>query len=156
MIGLPSVADVEVISIAGLTCGVLDISCTMTLMKLQGTEPMRLLQAVASGILGSKSFAGGGGMAALGLGIHFFIAFVASAAYYFASRKLSFLNEHAVICGLLYGIAVHLFMTFVVLPLSALKRPFSMQAFAIQFVVHMLFVGLPISLVVRYFAGTIG
>ena len=156
MIGLPSLAGLEVISIAGLTCGVLDISCTLTLMKLQGTGPMRLLQAVASGLLGPKSFAGGRGTAALGLGIHFFIAFVASAVYYLASRASSVLNENAVVCGLLYGIAVHLFMTFVVLPLSALKRPFSMQAFATQFVVHMLFVGLPISLVVRHFAGTIG
>ena len=152
MIGLPSLADLEVISIAGLTCGVLDISCTLTLMKLKGTAPMRLLQAVASGVLGSKSFAGGRGTAALGLGIHFFIAFAASAAYYLASRTLSVLNEHAVVCGLFYGVAVHLFMTFVVLPLSALKRPFSMTAFATQFAVHMFFVGLPISLTVRHFA----
>jgi hypothetical protein len=152
MIGLLSLADLEVISVAGLICGVLDISCTLTLMKLSGTEPMRLLQAVASGVLGSKSFAGGRSTAALGLGIHFFIAFVASAVYYLASRKLSVLNEYAVLSGLFYGIAVHLFMTFVVLPLSSLKRPFSMRAFAMQFVVHMLFVGLPISLTVRHFA----
>jgi len=152
MIGLSSLADLEVISIAGLTCGVLDISCTLTLMKLKGTAPMRLLQAVASGILGPKSFAGGRGTAALGLGIHFFIAFAASAAYYLASRTSSVLNEHAVVCGLFYGVAVHLFMTFVVLPLSALKRPFSMTAFATQFAVHMFFVGLPISLTVRHFA----
>lgn len=152
MIGLPSLAGIEVISIAGLTCGVLDISCTLTLMKLQGTGPMRLLQAVASGILGPKSFTGGRGTEALGLGIHFFIAFAVSAVYYFASRELSVLNEHAVLCGLLYGIAVHLFMTFVVLPLSSLKRPFSMKAFATQFVVHMFFVGLPIALIVRHFA----
>jgi hypothetical protein len=152
MIGLPSLAGLEAISIAGLTCGVLDISCTLTLMKLNGTEPMRLLQAVASGVMGPKSFVGGRGTAALGLGIHFFIAFAITAAYYFASRKLSVLNEHAVVCGLLYGIAVHLLMTFVVLPLSALKRPFSMRAFAPQFVVHMFCVGLPISLTVRHFA----
>jgi hypothetical protein len=151
MIGIPSLADLEVISIAGLACGVLDISCTLTLNWLKGTAPMRLLQAVASGVLGPKSFAGGRGTAALGLGVHFFIAFAVSAVYYFASREIGALNEHPVVCGLLYGVAVHLVMTFVVLPLSSLKRPFSMQVFATQFGVHMLFVGLPISLTVRHF-----
>jgi hypothetical protein len=148
----PLLAARGVISLAGLTCGVLDIACTLTLSKLNGIAPMRVLQAVASGLLGQKSSAGGVNTAALGLGIHFFIAFTAAGAYYAASQKLSVLNERAVLCGLLYGIAVHLFMSFVVLPLSALKRPFSIKAFVTQLVVHMLFVGLPISLVVRYFA----
>jgi hypothetical protein len=148
----PLLAALGVISLAGLTCGVLDIACTLTLSKFNGIAPMRLLQAVACGLLGQKSFAGGVNAAALGLGIHFLIALTAAGAYYAASRKLSVLNEHAVLYGLLYGIAVHLFMSFVVLPLSALKRPFSIKAFAIQLVVHMLFVGLPISLVVRHFA----
>jgi hypothetical protein len=152
MTGLLTLADLRVISIAGLTCGILDITCTGTLNRLRGIEPMRTLQGVASGVLGPKSFAGGGSTAALGLGFHFFIAFAVTAAYYFASRELSFLNEHAVVCGLLYGIAVHLFMSFVVVPLSAVKRPFSMAFFAIQFVVHMFCVGLPIALVVRHFA----
>jgi uncharacterized membrane protein YagU involved in acid resistance len=77
---------------------------------------------------------------------------VAAAAYYIASRKLGVLIEYAVLCGLLYGIAVHLFMSFIVLPLSSLRRPFSGKFFATQLVIHMFFVGLPISLVVRHFA----
>ena len=152
MTGLLTLADLRVILIAGLTFGTLDVTCTGTLNRLRGIEVTRTLQGVASGVMGPKSFVGGRGTAALGLGIHFFIAFAITAAYYFASRKLSFLNEHAVVCGLLYGIAVHLFMSFVVVPLSAVKRPFSMSFFLIQFVVHMFCVGLPISLVVRHFA----
>jgi hypothetical protein len=152
MISPPLLADLEVISIAGLTCGVLDITCTLTLNKLKGVEPVRMLRAIASGILGPKAFTSGSSAAALGLGIHFLIALVAAAGYYTASRKLSVLNEHAVLSGLLYGIAVHLFMTFIVLPLSSLQRPFSIKAFATQLVIHMLFVVLPISLVVRHFA----
>jgi len=139
-----------VILIAGLTCGVLDITCTLMLNRLKGVPPARLLQGIASGILGSKSFEGGNRMAALGLSIHFLIAFVAATTYFLASRQLGVLVEHAVFCGLLYGIAVHLFMSFIVLPLSRVQRPFSISAFAAQWVIHMLFVGLPISLVVRY------
>ena len=56
----PLLAALGVISLAGLTCGVLDITCTLTLSKLNGIAPMRLPQAVASGLLGQKSFAGGG------------------------------------------------------------------------------------------------
>jgi uncharacterized membrane protein YagU involved in acid resistance len=130
----------------------LDITCTLTLNKLKGTAPTRTLQAIASGLLGPKSFAGGRSTAALGLGFHFLIAVVAAAAYYIASRKLGVLIEYPVLCGLLYGIAVHLFMSFIVLPLSSLKRPFSGKFFATQLVIHMFFVGLPISLIVRHFA----
>ena len=152
MVNSPMLADLGVIALAGVTCGVLDITCTLALSKLNRIAPMRLLQAVASGLLGQKSFAGGVSTAALGLGLHFLIAFTAAGVYYAASQKLSVLNEHTVLCGLLYGIAVHFFMSFVVLPLSALQRPFSIKAFATQLVIHMFFVGLPISLVVRYFA----
>lgn len=152
MIDASFFASLKVILLAGLTCGVLDITCTLVLSNLNGIAPMRLLQAIASGALGQKSYKGGSSTAALGLGIHFLIAIVAAAVYYAASRKLGLLNEHAVLCGLLYGVVVHLFMSFVVLPLSALQRPFSGKAFAIQLLVHMLFVGLPIALIVRHFA----
>jgi hypothetical protein len=80
------------------------------------------------------------------------IAVGAAAAYYIASRKLGVLIEYAVLYGPLYGIAVHLFMSFIVLPLSSLQRPFSGKSFATQLVIHMFFVGLPISLIVRHFA----
>ena len=152
MTELASLAAIRVILVAGLTCGVLDIACTLTLSRFKGIAPVRLLQGIASGILGPKSFQGGRGTAVLGLGIHFFIALVVAALYYAASRKLGVLIEYAVLCGLLYGIAVHLFMSFIVVPLSCLKRPFSVNAFVTQLIIHMLFVGLPISLVVRHFA----
>jgi hypothetical protein len=141
----------EVVALAGLTAGVLDIACTLALNNLNGTAPTRTLQAIASGVLGPKSFAGGRRTAALGLGFHFLIAASAAATYYIASRKLPVLVEHPVLCGLLYGMAVHLFMSFVVLPLSSFKRPFSGKSFAIQLVIHMLLVGLPISLIVCRF-----
>jgi hypothetical protein len=152
MISSSSLSDFGVILLAGLTSGVLDITCTLTLNKLKGTAPTRTLQGIASGLLGPKSFEGGRSTAALGLGFHFLIATVAAAAYYIASRKLGVLIDYAVLCGLLFGIAVHLFMSFIILPLSSLQRPFSGKFFATQLVIHMFFVGLPISLIVRHFA----
>jgi uncharacterized membrane protein YagU involved in acid resistance len=152
MNGPLSVTPIRVIVLAGLICGVLDIACTLTLSRLKGITPERLLQTIASALLGPKSFEGGASTAVVGLMIHFFIALVAAAIYYAASRELSVSFGHAVLGGLLYGTAVHLFMTFIVLPLSALRRPFSAKTFATQWIVHMAFVGLPIALVVQHFA----
>jgi hypothetical protein len=42
-------------------------------------------------------------------------------------------------------------MTFVVLPLSRLNRPFSFSYFFIQLVIHIFAVGLPIALVAHAF-----
>lgn len=141
-----------VIALAGLICGVLDISVTLTLNKLKGTPATKLLQGIASGILGLKAFTGGVSTAGLGLAIHFLIATAAAAFYYVASRKLSVLIGHAMIYGALYGIAVHLVMTFIVLPSSSIRRPFSFSAFATQLVIHIFCVGLPIALVIRHFS----
>ena len=88
----------------------------------------------------------------LGLGLHYLIAFGAATTYAVASRYLTVLNEHSVLCGLLFGAAAYLFMTFVVIPLSALNRPFSMSFFLGQLVINMVCVGLPIALVVKHFS----
>jgi hypothetical protein len=58
--------------------------------------------------------------ASLGLVFHFTIAFTAAAVYYLTSRVLRVLVERAILCGLIYGELVFLFMYFVVLPFSAL------------------------------------
>jgi uncharacterized membrane protein YagU involved in acid resistance len=120
----------------------------MALYGLRGVSPVRILQSVASGLLGAAAYEGGAGTAALGTVLHFFIATVAAAVYYAASRKIAFLARNPVPSGLLYGIAVYLFMNLVVLPLSAVpKRPFVPSLAMV--VIHMLCVGLPIAVVLR-------
>jgi hypothetical protein len=47
------------------------------------------------------AFQGGLATAALGLGLHFFIAFTAAAVFYAASRKLPTLQRHGLIWGAL-------------------------------------------------------
>lgn len=141
------------ILMAGLIAGVLDITAACTLAGVRaGVSPVRVFQSVAGGLLGPATFKGGAPTAVLGLALHFFIATGAAAVYYAASRKMASLVERPVLSGLLYGIAVWVFMNFVVLPLSAVtKRPFDPSAAAIMIVIHMLFVGLPIALAVRRF-----
>lgn len=146
-------SGVTSIAVAGLCAGVLDISATAILVRAQGISLERLLQMIASGAFGPSAFRDGKRAAATGLFFHFLIAFVAAALYYSASRSLAGLNHHPVLSGILYGTAVHLVMSRIVLPLSAApKREFSAKSFLIQWVIHILCVGLPIALVVGYFA----
>jgi|SRR5580692_917504 hypothetical protein len=110
--------------------------------------------AIAGGLLGPAAFRGGVGTYVLGVLLHFFIACSAAAVYYGASRRLSFLKEHPLVCGLFFGAAVEEVMRLIVLPLSALhaKGPYKLHDLILGLLVHMVVVGLPISFSVRRFA----
>ena len=137
----------------GLAAGVLDILDAMIVWWFRtGATPTRILQSVASGLLGRDAYAGGLLTAALGTGLHFFIALTAAAVYFLASLRLPILVRRAVTCGLAYGVAVYFFMNHVVLPLSAFPQGrggFSSFLFLDGVVGHALLVGLPIALCVR-------
>lgn len=135
----------------GLWAGILDITAAF----LRWGHPLGILRGIAGGLLGSQAFHGGWGTAALGLALHFLIAFSAAAIYYAASRRLIFLRQRPVVWGFLYGIAVYMFMSWVVVPLSALpksKAPFSGVGLTLSLLTHMFCVGLPIALAVRRYA----
>jgi hypothetical protein len=138
---------------AGLACGVLDITAALVVYGFFGAKPLPLLQGIASGLLGAKSFQGGLATALLGLLCHFVIAFGAAAVYFAASRAIPFLNQNAAVSGALYGVCVYFFMNRIVVPLSAAaKRPFSLKMMIVGIVIHIFCVGLPISLSVRRFS----
>jgi hypothetical protein len=137
----------------GAICGVLDISAAFLVYGLFGLKPIPLLQGIAAGLLGPRSFIGGLSTAALGMVCHFVIAFSAAAVYFAASRKLSFFLRNPAASGALYGIAVYFFMRWVVVPLSAAKSgPFSFKMTAIGVIIHVICVGWPIAFTVRRFA----
>jgi hypothetical protein len=109
--------------------------------------------AIAAGLLGPQAFHGGVGTYVLGVALHFFIACSAAAVYYGASRRLVFMKEYPLVCGLFFGAAVEEVMNLVVLPLSALhaKGPYQLHDLILGLLVHMVVVGLPISFSVRRF-----
>jgi len=138
----------------GLIAGTMDITAAILTYKIRNNLPAtRLLQSVASGLLGKDAFTGGKPTAALGLLLHFVIAFGATTVFYLASRKMPWLIQHAVIAGVLYGIVVHQFMQQVVLPLSAFhKGPFNFNMLLLGLATHVVCIGLPIALSVRRFS----
>jgi len=108
-------------------------------------------RGIASGLLGPSARQGGVGTYILGICLHFFIALLAAAVYYLASRKLEFLKEHALVCGLFFGIAVFLVMNLIVVPFSAIHYygPYSLRGLIQGLLIHMFGIGLPISFSVR-------
>ena len=142
---LPTIAS------AGLIAGVLDITSAFVIAEIKGTGSARMLQGIASGLLGQRSFEGGMARAGVGLAIHFLIAFTAAALFYAASRKFSSLTQHAVMSGLLYGIAVYIFMYWMVVPLAFPNARHSMSRDVTAVIIHIVLIGLPIALVVRRF-----
>jgi hypothetical protein len=109
---------------------------------------------IAAGLLGETAEHGGIGTYVLGVFLHFLIAFSCAAIYYTASRKLRFLTEYPLLCGLYFGATVKLVMHLIVLPISALHatEPFSLHDLRIGLLQKMIVVGLPISYSVRWFA----
>jgi hypothetical protein len=148
--GRPSGKRSALLAIAagGLIAGTLDLTQAFILFG------RRVPLVVAGGLLGRQALHGGAATYVLGVLLHFFIAFSVTAIYYAASRRLVFLKEHPLVCGLFYGIAVELVMGYIVLPLSALqdRGPYELHDVLQGLIVHMVLVGLPISFSVRRFA----
>lgn len=113
-----------------------------------------VLQYIASGLLGAAAFSGGLPAAALGVLIHFFLAFAFATLYYAVSRRFVALRVRAIPFGFAYGAAIWLFMDLLVLPLTGTpKSPFNAALFTAFLVDHAIFVGLPIALAVRRYGG---
>jgi len=146
----------QTILLGGLIAGALDITyaCVFSYIR-SGRKPLFILQSVASGALGRSAFEGGARTAALGLFFHFLIALTAAVVYFFASRVLRFMVTHAIVCGILYGVCVYLFMYGVVMRVSAIHSttlPWSYPWGVLipNLLIHMLGIGLPIALAVRW------
>lgn len=137
---------VDAVALGGLVAGTLDILAAFA-MSWPRVAPARVLQSIASGLLGPAAYQGGARTAALGLLLHFVIATGAATVYYVAGRQWSMLWRRPVPCGLAYGVLVYLVMNLIVLPLSQIG--FRMPAWptiVLLVVIHMICVGLPIAL----------
>ncbi|MGR4866450.1 hypothetical protein [Caulobacter sp. LARHSG274] len=131
----------------GLTAAALDISYAFIAFGLRGVGPVKILQSVASGLLGKASYHGGLATAALGGLLHAAIAVVMAAVYVAASRFLPALNRRPWLWGPAYGIGCYLVMNYVVLALRfGPSPPPALDILLGGVAIHMFGVGLPIAL----------
>lgn len=136
----------------GLIAGTCDLIYAFAFYGPRGVSPLRILQSIASGLLGKASYDGGAMSAALGGVLHYFILIVAAALFYAVSRRLTLLMRQPIACGLLFGVAIWLVMNFVVVPLSAFPHEVThtLSRDWPHILAHMVLVGLPIALSIRY------
>src|ERR1700728_2802713 len=84
------------IGVGGFVAGTLDL--LQACIQLGWDIPLQ----IAGGLLGAKADSGGVGTYLLGLFLHFFIALSAAATYYAASRRLPFMTQYPLLCGLYF------------------------------------------------------
>ena len=136
--------------LAGVVGASCDIVYAIVYYGWKGVPAERILQTVASGLLGKAAYDGGWPVAALGLALHYGIVIVAAALFFAVARRRALLRDEPVTAGLIYGVAIYAFMNFAVLPMSAYPFPlrFPLLTTATGLLAHML-VGLSISLITR-------
>jgi hypothetical protein len=118
----PRVANDFVVPIllGGIIAGTLDIAAASL---INGAQPTRILQAIASGLLGKPAFDGGSVTVELGLVLQWAMSIIIASIFVVAAQWRPVLKRHWVKAGLAYGIIIFLVMNYVVLPLSAIGHP---------------------------------
>lgn len=138
---------------AGFVAGALDITYAFIIWGLRGVTPLQIGRSVASGLIGREAaVAGGTATGLLGLLLHFIMATIIAAIFYFAARNVRLLVERAVPCGIAYGLVTYGVMNYVVMPLSAIHSIGDSGPAYIRItgvLVHMFLIGLPIALITR-------
>lgn len=137
------------ILVATLLAGTLDILDAVITSLITGRGPVRMLQTIASAILGKPALQGGASTALIGLAIHFAIMAVMVTVFVLAAERLEPLSRQPILWGAIYGLALYGVMTWAVVPLrwpEAFGRLSLIQT-ANQVFAHSLLVGVPIALV---------
>lgn len=120
-----------------------------------GVTMTSILQAIASGLLGPAAFQGGAATALLGGSLHYAILWVASALFLLAARAFPIFCRRPLFAGLGFGAGLYVFMSFIVVPLSA--APFGIPAdpgsVLKLLALHMIGIGLPIAGIVALALG---
>jgi hypothetical protein len=140
----------------GLFAWTVDITDNLIFNQLRGITPKMGVSIHRQRIDWYTGFPGWSAICRTGCGNPLTIALTWTDVFYAASRKLMVLTRRPVVSGLVYGGAIYLFMNFIVLPLSGVPHPRSAFSIAsrINGVLALLFfIGLPISLLIRRYAG---
>ncbi|MDF7811457.1 hypothetical protein [Hymenobacter sp. YC55] len=131
-----------------LVAGTLDITTALSKYYLTtGRSPLNVLRYVASGVWGTQALTGGTGMALWGLLLHYSIAFLFTAFFFLWLYPRWRPSLHPVLVGVLYGTFVWLVMNLLVVPTSRVPAaPFRLEHAAVELLVIIVCIGLPIAL----------
>ena len=119
---------------------------------LHGVPPSRIIQVIASGVLGRRSFDEGISSVLLGLFLQYAISFVMVGAYYVVSGWIPALVRRGIwIYGVLYGLWQYVAMNGIVVPLSAAAKGSSIPSWVVGSILESaLLIGPPIAWIARW------
>ena len=118
--GVQIVKDlVAPILLGGIIAGTLDIGAASL---INSAKPTRILQVIASGLLGKSAFADNSTVG-LGLVLQWAMSIIIASIFVVAVQWRPVLKRHWLKAGLAYGVVIFLVMNYVVLPLSAIGHP---------------------------------
>ena len=135
--------------VAGLVAGTIDIGAAALINHV---GPALILQGIASGLIGMKSYAGGAGTVALGLALQLAMSIVIAGIYAAAATQLAWLRSRPVLAGLAFGLGVFVVMNMIVVPLSAFgpKPAHISLVWVLLNVLAMLVFGVIVATIVRW------
>ena len=120
------------ILLGGLIGGTIDIGSAAV---ISGYNPVVIMHAIASGLLGKDSFSGGVPTAIAGVLLQWGMAILIAAIYMLTTAGMPALRRRWISTGIIAGVIIYFVMTYLVVPLSAAPfRPeFSWQGFVKAF-----------------------
>jgi uncharacterized membrane protein YagU involved in acid resistance len=123
---------------ASVAAGIPDVFAAAALSR---ASPARVLQMIASGVLGEASYSGDGASTALGLGLQVAMSFVIALIYNIAFSYVLGIRRSPLISGALYGVVIFVVMNFVVVPLSRAhpKPHWDLKSVIVMLIVMVLF-----------------
>ena len=138
------------IGLGAVVIGTLDILYAIAFWYPKGVAPARIFQSIAAGLYGRASFSGGTRTVVIGGALHYFIALCLVLVYWVASRRFDALLRRPIVWGSVYGVLVYLVMNYIVISLSATKRPdFLLSWVVLSVLVHAFLIGVPAALFSR-------
>lgn len=143
---------VGAIAIAALVAGTLDYTAACINSLVNGRDPALIALYIASSLLGRETaYAGGWGMMAFGIFLHYVIATTWTVLFFLGYPRVPLLRKNAALVGVAYGLFVWAVMNQVLVPLTRIKTGvFALNSVAmIQAGILVICIGLPIALLAR-------
>lgn len=103
------------IIVGGLAAGLVDVGAAALINRV---DPIVILRAIATGLLGRAALRGGWQAALLGLGLQCAMSILIAALYVGVVSRSKWLRQHWILAGLAAGPVIFAVMEFAVVPLS--------------------------------------
>jgi hypothetical protein len=141
----------KVILLSGLLVGTLDMTAACINAHLSfGLSPDRVFKYIASGILGKSAFSGGIGVAALGVAMHYAVAYSWTTLFFMVYPKTNLIRQNKYLTGTFYGMLIWTVMNLLVVPLTKVPKPkngFNVTQAYINAGILIVMIGIPLSLI---------